>query len=61
MHWGYFNASLAPVLTVKSGDLIQAETITPHAGDDSDLMLDPAIEALFAAIPVADRHPLLTP
>jgi hypothetical protein len=24
VHWGYFDASLAPVLTVKSGDLIQA-------------------------------------
>jgi acetamidase/formamidase len=57
VHWGYFSASLAPVLTVKSGDLIRAETITPHAGDDPDLMLDPAIEALFAAIPPEQREP----
>jgi acetamidase/formamidase len=57
VHWGYFNASLPPVLTVKSGDLIQAETITPHAGDDPDLMLDPAIEKLYGAIPMEERQP----
>ena len=33
VHWGYFDAALAPVLRVKSGDLIQAEAITHHAGD----------------------------
>ncbi|MDP9013145.1 MAG: acetamidase/formamidase family protein [Pseudomonadota bacterium] len=57
VHWGYFSASLAPVLTVKSGDLIQAEAITCHAGDDPDLMFDPAIEALFSGIPPEDRRP----
>ena len=57
VHWGYFSASLAPVLTVKSGDLIQAEAVTCHAGDDPDLMFDPAIEALFAGIAPEDRRP----
>ena len=33
VHWGYFDAALAPVLRVKSGDLVQAEAITHHAGD----------------------------
>ena len=57
VHWGYFDASLAPVLKVRSGDLVQAETISPHAGDDPDLMFDPAIEALYRGIPEAERYP----
>jgi acetamidase/formamidase len=57
VHWGYFDASLAPALRVKSGDLVQAEAITSHAGDDPDLMFDSAIETLFRDIPPADRHP----
>jgi acetamidase/formamidase len=57
VHWGYFDASLAPVLHVQSGDLIQAETVTAHAGDDPDLMFDPAIESLYRGIPEKDRHP----
>jgi acetamidase/formamidase len=57
VHWGYFDASLAPVLTARSGDLIQAETISPHAGDDPDLMFDPAIEALYRGIPEKERYP----
>jgi acetamidase/formamidase len=57
VHWGFFDASLAPVLNVRSGDLIQAETISPHAGDDPDLMFDPAIEALYRGIPEEDRYP----
>jgi len=40
VHWGYFDASLAPALRVKSGDLVQAEAITSHAGDDPDVMFD---------------------
>lgn len=56
-HWGYFDASLAPVLTVRSGDLIQAQTVSPHAGDDPDLMFDPEIEALYRGIPENDRYP----
>src|SRR3984957_2540912 len=56
-HWGYFDSSLAPVLNVRSGDLIQAETISPHAGDDPDLMFDPAIEAIYRGIPEEERYP----
>jgi acetamidase/formamidase len=57
VHWGYFDAALAPVLKVKSGDLIQAEAITAHAGDDPDLMFDSAVEALFSGIPTTERYP----
>ena len=35
--WGYFDASLAPALKVKSGDLVQVEAITHHAGDAPEL------------------------
>ena len=57
VHWGYFDASLAPVLTVRSGDLIQMEAITHHAGDDPDLMFDSTVEALFRDIPPEERRP----
>ena len=56
-HWGYFSASVPPALTIDSGDLIQAEAITHHAGDDPDLMMDAKIEALWDGIPEIDRHP----
>ena len=40
VHWGYFDAALAPALRVASGDIIRAEAITHHAGDAPDLMMD---------------------
>ena len=57
VHWGHFDASLAPALTVRSGDLIQMEAISHHAGDDPDLMFDAGIEALFAGVPPGERRP----
>lgn len=57
VHWGYFDAARAPVLRVKSGDLIQAEAVTHHAGDDPDLLMDEGIEAIFNGIPSSDRNP----
>ena len=57
VHWGYFDAALAPTLTVKSGDLIQAEAITHHAGDAPELMMDAGVTAIFDGIPEADRNP----
>ena len=57
VHWGYFDPSLAPVLRVRSGDLVQLEAVSQHAGDDPDLMFDPAIEALYAGVPPQDRRP----
>jgi acetamidase/formamidase len=57
VHWGYFDASLAPALKVASGDVIRAEAITHHAGDAPDLMMDNAISALFNEIPEDDRNP----
>ena len=57
VHWGYFDAALAPALRVKSGDLIQAEAITHHAGDAPELMMDEGVTAIFDAIPESDRNP----
>jgi len=57
VHWGYFSCSLAPALKVLSGDLIEIEAITHHAGDDPDLMFDATVEALFRGIDPEDRRP----
>ncbi|MDB5461825.1 MAG: Acetamidase/Formamidase, partial [Phenylobacterium sp.] len=57
VHWGYFDAALAPALTVRSGDLIQAEAITHHAGDAPELMMDEGVHAIFREIPESDRNP----
>jgi acetamidase/formamidase len=57
VHWGYFDPALAPALKVRSGDMIQAEAITHHAGDDPDLMMDEGIWRLFNEIPESDRNP----
>ncbi|WP_114913290.1 acetamidase/formamidase family protein [Acidibrevibacterium fodinaquatile] len=57
VHWGYFSASLAPVLRVASGDVIRAEAVTHHAGDAPELMMDEGVSAIFAGVPVEDRNP----
>jgi len=57
VHWGYFDAARAPVLRVRSGDLIAAEAVTHHAGDAPDLMMDEAIRGIFRDIPESDRNP----
>jgi acetamidase/formamidase len=55
VHWGYFDGTLAPVLTVASGDLVRIEALTHHAGDAPDLLMDDGIERVFAE--VDDRGP----
>jgi acetamidase/formamidase len=55
VHWGFFDASLEPVLTVRSGDLVRIEALTHHAGDAPDLLMDEGIERVFAE--VTDRGP----
>src|ERR1700733_1697841 len=55
VHWGYFDPRLEPALVVASGDLVAIETITNHAGDAPDLMMDPQIADVFAG--VTDRGP----
>lgn len=55
VHWGYFDPGLEPVLTVASGDLVQIEALTHHAGDAPDLLMDEGIERVFSE--VQDRGP----
>ncbi len=57
VHWGYFDATLAPALKVRSGDLIRAEAVTHHAGDAPELMMDKGVSEIFREIPEADRNP----
>jgi acetamidase/formamidase len=57
VHWGFFDPARAPVLKVRSGDLIQAEAVTHHAGDDPDLLMDDKIRRIFNEIPESDRSP----
>src|SRR5882672_224867 len=57
VHWGYFDAALAPALIVESGDFVRAEAITHHAGDAPDLMMDDKVRALYDTIRESDREP----
>ncbi|RKF23142.1 formamidase [Altericroceibacterium spongiae] len=57
VHWGFFSPELKPALTVKSGDLIHAEAVTHHAGDDPELMFDENIQRIFTEIDPSTRAP----
>lgn len=47
IHWGHLSSRIEPVLQVRSGDLVHIETVTHHAGDAPDLLIDDAIAPLF--------------
>lgn len=55
--WGFFNHAAPPAIRVQSGDIVLVETVTPHAGDAPDFMMDDAILRLFQGIPRAQRGP----
>jgi acetamidase/formamidase len=55
VHWGYFDPSLEPVLTVASGDLVAIEALTHQAEDAPDLLMDEGMVAVYDA--VQDRGP----
>ncbi len=57
VHWGYFDAALAPAIIAANGDIIHAEALTHHAGDAPELMMDQGITEIFKAIPPEDRNP----
>lgn len=50
VHWGYFSKERAPQLVVHSGDLVTLETLTHHANDDFERMIegDLGAESVFA-------------
>lgn len=49
VHWGYLGRSIPPVLRVRSGAIITVETLTQHAYDDHERMIqgDPGAESVF--------------
>ncbi|MGQ9369183.1 acetamidase/formamidase family protein [Azospirillum sp. ST 5-10] len=49
VHWGYFSKGLKPRLEVDSGDYVTVETLTHHAGDDLERMVqgDPGAESVY--------------
>ncbi|MEM8904478.1 MAG: acetamidase/formamidase family protein [Actinomycetota bacterium] len=55
--WGYLSPEVEPVLTVASGDIVEVEALTHHAGDAPDLLMDDGIRAVWDAIDPADRGP----
>src|SRR5690606_5101894 len=40
VHWGYFSKSLKPQVEVDSGDIVTIETLTHHAADDLERMVE---------------------
>jgi hypothetical protein len=40
IHWGYFSPNLRPALTISSGDFVTVETLTHHANDDPERMVE---------------------
>lgn len=55
--WGFFDRSLPPVLTVRSGDIVHVETLTHQAGDAPDLLMDEGVRAVYEGIPPSERGP----
>ena len=49
VHWGYFSKTVAPALSLRSGDSATIETLTHHAADDYDRMIrgDAAAERIY--------------
>jgi acetamidase/formamidase len=55
--WGFIDPTVPPVLTIRSGDIVHVETVTHHAGDAPDLLMDDGINALWEAIGEDQRGP----
>jgi AraC-like DNA-binding protein len=49
IHWGFFSRNLRPALEVRSGDFVTIETLTHHANDDAERMIegDAGAESVF--------------
>jgi acetamidase/formamidase len=57
VQWGAFDASVAPVERVSSGDIVMVECLAHHAGDAPDLMMDEGVQAVYDGIPADKRGP----
>jgi acetamidase/formamidase len=53
VHWGYFDASLQPVLTIDSGDRVTVETVSgaPEVMPKSGFKIPPELEAIHRTVP----------
>lgn len=49
VHWGYFSSLIKPILSINSGDYVTIETVTQHAYDDYERMIqgDAGAESIF--------------
>ena len=56
-YWGYLDAAQPPILSIRSGDVVQIETLTHHAGDAPDLLMDDGVRAVWDGIAPSDRGP----
>ena len=56
-YWGYIDAAEEAVLTIESGDIVEIETLTHHAGDAPDLLMDRGVRAVWDGIPGSERGP----
>lgn len=57
VYWGYIDRDQPPCLTVQSGDVIEVEAVTHHAGDAPDLLMDDGIRAIWSSIAPETRGP----
>ncbi|MGD9704291.1 MAG: acetamidase/formamidase family protein [Acidimicrobiia bacterium] len=56
-YWGYIDRDQPPCLVVDDGDIVGIETVTHHAGDAPDLLMDDGVRALWDAIGEDRRGP----
>jgi len=56
-YWGYLDAEQPPIAKVASGTQLTIETVTHHAGDAPDLLMDDAIRGIWEAIAENERGP----
>ncbi len=54
---GAFDASVAPVQRIRSGDVVLIECLAHHAGDAPELMMDDGVCAVYDGIPQEERGP----
>lgn len=49
VHWGYLGRTIKPALHVRSGDFVTVETLTHHANDDPERMVegDAGVESVY--------------
>jgi acetamidase/formamidase len=61
--WGHYDATSKPVMTVKSGDTVTVHTLLTNSpaglarAGVADSDIEPALKAVYAGVPQADRGP----